>query len=75
MIGFPVPGKQFMETVLRDVGDAAEHIGEPGLGVDVVELCRTDEAYQPLGTQAPFNSHTKWCAGYSKWTGRPPACE
>jgi hypothetical protein len=25
------------------VGDAAEHLGEPGLRVDAVELCRLDQ--------------------------------
>ena len=29
MIGFPVPRKQLMETVLGDVGDARENVGEP----------------------------------------------
>ena len=42
--GAPVPGEQFVETVLGDVGDAREDVGEPGLRIDVVELCRTDEA-------------------------------
>ena len=34
----PVPGEQFCEAVLRQVGDAGEDIGEPRLRVDVVEL-------------------------------------
>ena len=30
LCGAPVPGKQFVETVLGDVGDARENIGELG---------------------------------------------
>ena len=44
LCGAPVPGKQFVETVLRDVGDAREDVGQPGLRIDVVELRRADEA-------------------------------
>ena len=40
----PVPGEQFVETVLRDVGDTGEHIGEPDPGIDVVEFCSGEEA-------------------------------
>jgi|GraSoi2013_115cm_1033766.scaffolds.fasta_scaffold37061_1 hypothetical protein len=32
-----------MEPALRDAGDASEHISEPGLRIDVVELRRRDE--------------------------------
>lgn len=42
--GAPVPGKQFMETALGDVGDARENVGEPGLRINVVELRCGDEA-------------------------------
>lgn len=41
-----------METVLGDVGDAAEHIGEPCLRIDVVELCRGDKAQHEGGALA-----------------------
>ena len=41
--GAPIPGKQFVETTLWDVWDLRENIGEPGLGIDVVELRRADE--------------------------------
>ena len=44
LCGAPVPRKQFMETVLGDVGDAREDVGEPSLRIDVVELCRADKA-------------------------------
>jgi hypothetical protein len=33
----PVPGQQLVETAERVVCDAGKHVGEPGLGVDVVE--------------------------------------
>ena len=42
-LGDPVPGEEFVEPVLRRPGDAAEHVGEPGLRVDVVELGGADE--------------------------------
>lgn len=42
--GSPVPGEQVGELALRYFGDAAEHIGKPGLGIDIVELCGGDQA-------------------------------
>ncbi|EZP70047.1 hypothetical protein BV96_03726 [Sphingomonas paucimobilis] len=33
-----------METVLGYVGNVRENVGEPGLRIDVVELCRRDQA-------------------------------
>ena len=45
----PVPRKQFMETVLGNVGDARESVGEPGLRIDVVELRCADEAQHEGG--------------------------
>ena len=32
---FPVPREQFVEAVHGVIGDAGQHVGEPGLGVDV----------------------------------------
>ncbi len=34
----PFPGQQFNEPALRDAGDPGEHIGQPSLRIDVVEL-------------------------------------
>ncbi len=34
---------------MRDICDAAEHIGKPGLGIDIVELCGGDEAEHERG--------------------------
>ena len=42
-MGLPVPGQEFVEPGLWQVGDADENIGEPGLRVDVVELGGADE--------------------------------
>ena len=39
----PVPGKEFFEPGLRRLGDPAEHVGEPSLRIDVVELGGADE--------------------------------
>src|SRR5215475_1087580 len=36
----PVPGQKLLEPVAGVVVDAGEHVGEPGLRIDVVELCR-----------------------------------
>ena len=41
--GLPVPGQELVQAGLRHLGDAIEDIGEPGLGVDVVELGRADQ--------------------------------
>jgi len=40
---FPVPREELGEAVLWQFGDAGEHVGKPGLGVDVVELCGDDQ--------------------------------
>ena len=40
----PLPGKEFVEPAVWRPGDAVEHIGEPGLGIDIVELGRADES-------------------------------
>jgi hypothetical protein len=38
--GGPVPRQKFVEPVHGMIVDAAEHIGEPSLGIKVVELGR-----------------------------------
>ena len=43
LVVLPVPGEEFVEPVLRRVGDPAEDIGEPSLGIDVVEPGGTDQ--------------------------------
>src|SRR4051794_26885655 len=39
----PIPWQQFSNPVLRHVCDASEHIGQPCLRIDVVELGRHDQ--------------------------------
>jgi CIC family chloride channel protein len=34
----PMPGQQFLQPRGRVIGDAREHIGEPGTGIDIVEF-------------------------------------
>ena len=47
----PVPGKEFFEPGLRRLRDPAEHVGEPGLRVDIVELGGADEGVQKKQTE------------------------
>ena len=39
----PVPGQEFVEPGGRVIGDALQHVGEPGLQVDFVELGGADQ--------------------------------
>ena len=39
----PVPGEEFVQSGLRLLGDAVKDVGQPGLGVDTVELGGADE--------------------------------
>src|SRR5579859_1241039 len=45
----PFPGQQLSEPALWRAGDASEHIREPGLRIDVVELCRHNQRYHDGG--------------------------
>ena len=47
------PWEQFVDTGDFVIGDAAEHIGEPGLGIDTVELGGLD---QGIGDGSGFAS-------------------
>jgi hypothetical protein len=43
MLGlYPMPGQQLAEPGSGMIGDAAEHVGEPSLGIDAVEFRRGD---------------------------------
>jgi hypothetical protein len=42
-LGLPVPGQQLIDPVSRVGGDAGEHVGEPGLRIDVVQLGGDDQ--------------------------------
>src|SRR5215207_7952288 len=39
----PVPGKRLVEALGRVLSDAAQHVSEPGLRIDVVEFGRHDQ--------------------------------
>jgi len=39
----PVPGQKLVEPVDSMIVDAGEHVGQLGLRIDVVELCRHDQ--------------------------------
>src|SRR5687767_10351016 len=48
----PIPGEKLVQTVHRMVGDAGQHVGEPGLWIDVVQLRGHDQRCDdggPLG--------------------------
>ena len=47
---FPFPGKQLVQARGRQIGDADQNIGEPGLRVNVVEACGSDECQHDRGT-------------------------
>jgi hypothetical protein len=42
-MGAPIPWQQFAKPPLREAGDAGEHIGEPGLWIDIIKLGRHDQ--------------------------------
>jgi len=46
----PVPGQQFGDPSGRVVLQTRQHIGEPGLRIDVTELCRFDQRVGRRGT-------------------------
>ena len=48
----PVPGHQLIDLLGGMTGDAGEDVGQPGLGIDVVELGGDDEAVHEGGTVA-----------------------
>ena len=50
--GLAVPGQQLVHPGVRQLRDAGEDIGEPGLGVDVVELGGADEGVHRRGALA-----------------------
>jgi hypothetical protein len=48
----PVPRQELVETSDRMIGDADKYEGEPGLGIDVVELGCGDQAANDGGALA-----------------------
>ena len=41
--GLPVPEKELFQPILRCLGDPAENVGEPGLGIDLDEPGGADQ--------------------------------
>ena len=52
MIRLPIPGKKISDFVGRVIWKAAEHVGEPGLRIDVVHLAGFDQGIDGGGTMA-----------------------
>jgi hypothetical protein len=70
--GGPVPRQEFVQPVDGVIGDAGEHIGEPGLRVHVVELCRRDHRRHDGGTvSATLGQTDPNGAAYSRSVRRP----
>ena len=47
-----VPGQEVIDPVDRMIGDIGQHMAQPGLGVDTVELGRADQRVDGGGTLA-----------------------
>ena len=43
MVRLPIPGKKISDLVGRMVRKAGEHVGKPGLRIDVVHLAGLDQ--------------------------------
>ena len=43
LVGFPMPGQEFMEAWIGDVIDPCQDIGEPCLGIDIVQARGDDQ--------------------------------
>ena len=48
----PVPGRQRAQVGDLVIGDASQHVGEPGLGIDIVELGGLDQCQDECGALA-----------------------
>src|SRR5260370_24982040 len=51
-VGGAGSGQQLVDATGGMSGDAGQHVGQPGLGIDVVELGGDDEAVEEGGTLA-----------------------
>jgi hypothetical protein len=49
-MGAPVPWHHFVKPALREAGNAGEHVGKPGLRIDIVELDGYDQSFHDRGT-------------------------
>ena len=50
----PVPGEQVVDPLCRIVGQPRQHVGEPGLGINAVELGGLDQGVDGGGAPAAF---------------------
>src|SRR5271170_5245929 len=50
----PVPGQQFVNALGRVIRQAGEHVGEPRLRIDIVELGGGDQRVDRSGAPAAF---------------------
>jgi hypothetical protein len=50
----PIPGQEFVNAPGRVIGQASEHVGEPGLRVDIVELGGGDQRVDRSSAPAAF---------------------
>jgi hypothetical protein len=48
----PIPGQQFVDAIDRMIGDASDDVGEPHLGIDVIEASGLDERVHDGGSAA-----------------------
>jgi hypothetical protein len=52
LVRLPIPGKKIRDFVGRVIWKAGEHVGEPGLGIDVVHFAGLDQGIDGGGTMA-----------------------
>jgi hypothetical protein len=50
----PIPGQQFVDAFGGMIRQASEHVCEPSLWVDIVELCGCDQGVDRSGAPATF---------------------
>ena len=50
----PIPGQEFVNAPGRVIGQASEHVGEPGLRVEIVELGGGDQRVDRSSAPAAF---------------------
>ena len=50
LVRLPIPGKKISDCFGRVIWKASEHVGEPGLGIDVVHLAGFDQGIDSGGT-------------------------
>ena len=54
MLPAPIPGQQLVNALGGVIRQAGEHVGEPGLRVDIVELGGRDQRVDGSGAPAAF---------------------